>query len=261
MPVLRFLKLCGWPIWRQLMLEEALLRSDERSWFIWNSGSMPAIVLGMSNSLEQLVDLDQAYAQGIPILRRFSAGGAVVVDQQTRFTSWIVQQQDLPNVKAEPHAILQWTGALLDPLGVTIHGQDYTMGGRKIAGNAQYIRRSRWLHHSCFLWDYSCQLMNLLHLPSKQPEYRRNRSHADFCTRLSSHLQHPEILLETILNGLSAYFKIEEVAECQAEPFLRLECRRATRQLLLHHDGTHISCTLDSEQSPHKVVLANSGPT
>lgn len=260
MPTLNFLKLCGWPIWRQLMLEEALLRCDQRSWFIWNEDAEPAIVLGMSNQLEQLVDVRAAYVADIPIFRRFSAGGTVVVDQHTKFVSWIMQHHDLPELKIEPNAILQWCGSLISPLGISVNGQDFVLNNRKVAGNAQYIRGARWLHHSSFLWRYSRQLMNLLAVPSKQPAYRQGRAHNEFCAQLSDHLINPDCLLETILASLARTFVIQQVTEEQVSEFLGMECRRSTQQLLLQPDGTYRSLALE-KQGPHKVVLANSGPT
>ena len=47
--VVRLLRLRGYPILRQLQLEEALLRADAGNWFLLNDGTPePAIVLGIS---------------------------------------------------------------------------------------------------------------------------------------------------------------------------------------------------------------------
>ena len=47
------------PILEQLRLEEASLRCDERNFCIINEGSTPAIVLGISGKLEELVDQEK----------------------------------------------------------------------------------------------------------------------------------------------------------------------------------------------------------
>lgn len=58
------------------------------------------------------------------------------------------------------------------------------IGDQKIGGNAQAISGGRWLHHTSFLFDYRDELMALLKTPPKAPQYRLNRSHGDFVTRL-----------------------------------------------------------------------------
>jgi lipoate-protein ligase A len=63
---------------------------------------------------------------------------------------------------------------------------DFTFGGRKVAGNAQAISRDRWVHHTSFLWDYKAARMKLLKEPEKRPDYRGDRKHSNFLTPLIS---------------------------------------------------------------------------
>ena len=49
MAPVRLLRLRGYPILRQLQLEEALMRADAGNWFLVNDGTpAPAVVLGIS---------------------------------------------------------------------------------------------------------------------------------------------------------------------------------------------------------------------
>ena len=49
MKAVKLLRLQNFPILRQLLLEEALLRADSSNWCIINDGtSVPAIVMGIS---------------------------------------------------------------------------------------------------------------------------------------------------------------------------------------------------------------------
>jgi lipoate-protein ligase A len=59
---------------------------------------------------------------------------------------------------------------------------------RKVAGNAQSIGKSGWLHHTSWLWDYSADSMRYLRLPAKRPAYREDRPHDDFLASLRSRL-------------------------------------------------------------------------
>jgi lipoate-protein ligase A len=61
---------------------------------------------------------------------------------------------------------------------------DYVLGDRKMGGNAQSISKDGWLHHTSFLWDYVDEHMEYLTMPSKRPDYRKDRKHTDFLVKL-----------------------------------------------------------------------------
>ncbi len=63
---------------------------------------------------------------------------------------------------------------------------DLAIGGLKFAGNAQRRRRRFLLFHGSFLLHLDISLLEkALPLPSRQPDYRVNRSHADFLINLN----------------------------------------------------------------------------
>ena len=70
--------------------------------------------------------------------------------------------------------------------GIEIQGfSDLALGRLKFSGNAQYRKRRFLLFHGTFLLGLDISLMDkLLPVPSKQPPYRQNRSHASFLTNL-----------------------------------------------------------------------------
>ena len=47
------------PIFQQLQIEEMLLRTSEDNWCVINSGSTPAIVLGISGKVEEMVHTEK----------------------------------------------------------------------------------------------------------------------------------------------------------------------------------------------------------
>jgi lipoate-protein ligase A len=62
---------------------------------------------------------------------------------------------------------------------------DLAIGDLKFSGNAQRRKHRAVLFHGSFLLNFNLALIDeLLPLPSKQPDYRRNRSHHDFLTNL-----------------------------------------------------------------------------
>lgn len=229
-PKIHLIELKNTPIFEQLQLEEALLRADSRSFCILNQGSPRSIVMGISGQPEKLLDLHRVKLQKIPVIKRFSGGGTVIVDEETLFITFIIAKQDLP-IPAFPENILRWSADLYEKAWALPHfhlkENDYCLGDRKCGGNAQYIKKDRWLHHTSFLWDYSEENMDYLLLPAQRPRYRENRSHEAFLTRLKHHCEHSKILLEQ--------FKKELVKRLYMEPI-----SLSSLHLKPHRQSTHL---------------------
>ena len=63
---------------------------------------------------------------------------------------------------------------------------DLTVGERKFSGNSQRRYKRSLLFHGTFLLNLDLSLITkLLRAPSKQPDYRNNRSHTEFLTNLN----------------------------------------------------------------------------
>lgn len=208
---LHLLQLHNVPIWEQLRIEEALLRADDRNWCIINTGSPDAIVMGISGKPEQLIDMNLFQKNPIPLIKRFSGGGTVYIDPDTYFITLIFNNRNMPQY---PQEILKWTEQLykpvFSPLNFTLTENDYTVNGLKFGGNAQYLCKNRWLHHTSLLWRYDSLKMNLLLLPSKRPTYRQDRTHEEFLCTLEPHFSKEEIQ-NRLLTHLSARFSLSEV--------------------------------------------------
>jgi lipoate-protein ligase A len=239
-----------------------------------------AIVLGISGKPDLLLNLEAVRADRVPVLRRFSGGGTVVLDHQSLWTTMIGRRQqradnddddnssqnNLAVKDMDPRSIMQYTAdALYGPMferlcdahnvqqqlafpttvsqgkshsndrrhppqllrtmvldakscgrdnsgrtlslprpSSSIHDatqstastttlkslfslreNDFCWGEYKIGGNAQSMGQTGWLQHTSLLWDYEPQHMAYLTLPSKRPNYRGDRTHADFLLKLS----------------------------------------------------------------------------
>lgn len=188
---IELLHLSGVPILQQLQMEEALLRADDRNWCILNTGSSPAIVMGISGKQDELIDAAKHTQLPIPLIRRFSGGGTVVVDENTCFVTFIFNTSAL-EFQPFPHPIMQWTEKFYQPIFapqvLQLNENDYVIGRRKCGGNAQSLTKGRWLHHTSFLWDYDIDKMNVLTLPKKIPAYRQARPHHEFLCKLKEEL-------------------------------------------------------------------------
>lgn len=205
------LHLRNYPILEQLQLEESLLRHDQRNWCVINEGSPRAIVMGISGKPEELVDLEKVRQDNIPLIKRFSGGGTVIVDEGTLFVSFICQKQLHP-FPAFPEAIMRWSDALYKRAFdlFALKENDYVIGDRKCGGNAQYIRKERWLHHTSFLWDFDPKQMEYLLHPKKTPSYRAARTHNDFLCRLKEYLPNKEAFTQRLRGALSENYLLQQ---------------------------------------------------
>jgi lipoate-protein ligase A len=90
-----------------------------------------------------------------------------------------------------------------------IRENDYALANRKFGGNAQYLSKMRWLHHSSLLWSYDPTRMQLLSLPPKMPEYRQQRDHSKFLCCLKDYLPRRELIFESVKETLAERFLIQ----------------------------------------------------
>jgi lipoate-protein ligase A len=88
---------------------------------------------------------------------------------------------------------------------------------KKCCGNAQYIKKDRWLHHSSFLWDFNSLNMDYLKIPKIAPKYRKDRKHQDFLCSISSYFPSKENFIQKIKEELSNNFKVEMVSLKETE--------------------------------------------
>jgi len=229
-----FLSLENVPILTQLRIEEALLRADERNWCLFNHGSTPSIVMGISGIPDKLIDMEKMKTAPLPLIRRFSGGGTVVVDENTCFVTLICNEKDT-HVPCFPKQVLDFNGSLYQNLlpNVQIRENDYTINDLKFGGNAQYLTKSRWLHHTTLLYDYDPLRMSYLKLPEKRPAYRKERPHEEFLSRLCQHLPSKIDLFSRLQRQLAKQFTLHPVSIDQIEEILSKPHRKSTRQVFL----------------------------
>jgi lipoate---protein ligase len=153
----------------------------------WES-SVPFVVLGRSNPFRTETFPVACAAAGIPIHRRCSGGGTVLQGpgclNYTLILS-IADRPELESVTSTNRFVMIRNSTLLQPLidrPITVDGvTDLSLDGRKFSGNAQRRRRRFTLFHGTFLIDFDLtQIDRFLPLPTRQPDYRNNRSHAEF---------------------------------------------------------------------------------
>jgi lipoate-protein ligase A len=177
-----------------LALDEALLLQAEHGGpqvlRLWEWPA-PAVILGAGSRLSLDVDEQACQADGVPVLRRSSGGGTVLLGKGCLLYSLILSYDlapQLAQVRSSCTWILQRIIDALAPLGVELRQagtSDLVLGQHKVSGNAQQRKRTHLLHHGTLLCGFNPALVErYLRLPDRQPDYRSQRSHGDFLGNL-----------------------------------------------------------------------------
>ena len=180
-----------------LALEEVLLDEVEQghqpdTLRFWESPS-PFVVLGTGQVLAQEVHEDHCMADGVPILRRCTAGGCVLQGPGSLNYALFLRYENTPEVTTLHGSYRHIIGAVcaaLESLGISATHEgisDIAIAGRKISGNAQRRRRRALLHHGTLLYSADMKAMRrYLREPEERPEYRAKRRHDEFLTVLDA---------------------------------------------------------------------------
>ena len=150
------------------------------------------VVLGYSNKVAAEVNVESCESRKIPILRRFSGGGAVLQGPGCLNYSLVVKNQHIRSfhsIAESFHTVLKPHRNLFGRLmteAVQIEGvSDLAIGGKKFSGNSQHRKLRYTLFHGTVLLNLDLSLIEAtLRMPSKQPGYRQERSHTQFLRNL-----------------------------------------------------------------------------
>lgn len=165
-------------------------KSDDGVLRLWEPSDY-FVVLGHANKILSEVDTGACEHHGIPIFRRFSGGGTVLQGPGCLNYSLILSNgcDALDTIRESYRFVLgRHQQCIEELLGAPVEIQgisDLAVHGRKFSGNAQNRKRHFVLIHGTFLLDFDLALIErCLRMPSKQPEYRRSRTHGDFLRNL-----------------------------------------------------------------------------
>ncbi|MBL9166975.1 MAG: lipoate--protein ligase family protein [Verrucomicrobiales bacterium] len=181
-----------------LALDEALLDdcdtgSGGQTLRFWEPTEV-FVVVGYGNSVAQEVEMDACVSAGIPVLRRCTGGGTVVqmpgvlnynlvlqIPETGPLSTLTGTNQFIMGRLREAIASCPGLGERLSVRGVS----DLCFDERKVMGSAQRRKRTALVFHGSLLLGANLNLIErFLRFPSKQPDYRANRTHLEFCTNL-----------------------------------------------------------------------------
>ena len=213
----------------EALLDAAEAGGDEVVRF-WESPDVFAVV-GYANKVASEVNLSACEAAGVPILRRCSGGGTVLQGPgclNYALVLRIVEDGPFETIGAANWTIMERNRTALDTLLqriVEVRGHtDLTVDGLKFSGNSQRRRKHFLLFHGTFLLNFDLSLVSrYLPMPSKQPDYRNARSHADFVTNLN-------VSAETVKAALAATWHAKGASDVSLEDVGRLVAQKYGRQ-------------------------------
>ncbi|GAX12895.1 hypothetical protein FisN_11Hh306 [Fistulifera solaris] len=228
-PTVQYLDLTGLSILERLVLEEYVYQTQTQcNWILigthglqstlkesspWSLASSfhhssrdAAIVVGIGGKIPELLYTESVQEDQIPVIRRFSGGGTVLMNGDCIWTT--LMGRDFPTRPFYPRPLMEYTATqFFHPLFTRLQSyqqrkqskdssavnnlfslreHDYVWNeDSKIAGNAQSIGKTGWLHHTSFLWQIPSGMSRYLRLPAKRPDYRASRPHEDFVRALS----------------------------------------------------------------------------
>src|SRR5262249_40985310 len=146
-----------------LALDEALLLAaeDDRGGEVlrfWENPAL-AVVPGAGGSVAHDVNVAACEADGVPILRRASGGGTVLIGHGCLCFSLVLAYESAPglhDITASNRHVLGLVCNALRPLvAATMEGtSDLAVNAVKVSGSAPEPERTHFLHHGTLLYGF-----------------------------------------------------------------------------------------------------------
>lgn len=147
-------------------------------------------VLGAAGKPEQDLLLDALSRDGVPWMRRRGGGGTVVLGPGQVVLATVSEVESPFKNKEYAGQINDWIVEALRRLSVTgVHAagiSDLAIRQKKIVGTSIYRTRLVLFYQASILVSNDLSIFTrYLAMPTRVPDYRRGRSHEDFCTTLA----------------------------------------------------------------------------
>lgn len=182
----------------------------------------PSIIIGRNQITTQEINLDYVNANNIHVVRRLSGGGAVYHDLGNLNFSFIApfSAENFHNFRkfTEPVVkVLQSMGANAELSG----RNDLIIEGKKISGNAQYVKGRRMVSHGTLLYNTNLDRVgDALRVKASKLESKGIKSVRSRVANITEYLQDaPDILRfrQRILDGVFAGEPVSEYRLSEAD--------------------------------------------
>lgn len=165
------------------------------------------IVLGRANKADLALETELVEQDHIKVYKRPSGGETVILTPNTLVISVKVKIGKELNTQKYFREINDKIMDGLSTLGVqdlSMKGiSDISIGDKKILGSSIYLRKQTLFYHAVLNINESIDFIaKYLKHPTKEPDYRKGRSHKDFVTSL--HLEGYKLKLDDIQEALNS---------------------------------------------------------
>jgi len=185
-------------------VESERVEPMSRSW----QTDTTTVVAGRHGDLGRDVIQQACRADGVPVVRRFSGGGTVVLGAgclNYAVALSLASHPGLNDVAASTRMVLDAIVEALDVEGLAIDGSDLVIRNRKVSGSAQRRGRRALLQHGTLLYEFDARLAaRYLTEPVRRPAYRGRRAHCDFLGNLPLSRDEIQVRLRDAWRALGA---------------------------------------------------------
>lgn len=169
-----------------------------------------AVVLGRGNRAELEIHERRCREAKISILRRRGGGGTVILYPGILVISLAKCVKHQFQIKEYFRQINAYIIESLQSLGIRDLNQqghsDICIRDRKILGSSMYRSKQLLFYAASLMVSNNLEIIDqYLKHPSKEPEYRRGRSHQEFLTTI--HREYPEITIEIVKSRIDELFR------------------------------------------------------
>lgn len=178
--------------WGEDYCREGELTSPEI--YCWRPEKI-GVVIGLSQTPAQEIDLENLRADNVALWRRQSGGGAVILTPSMLCFEALMPTDKNLSLRESfvflttpiRHAVTALTNYEVMINGISDLTINYQNEWRKFCGTAQLRKQKNILVHGTILLNDDLSLFSrYLRAPSETPAYRQNRAHHDFCLTLNT---------------------------------------------------------------------------
>lgn len=174
---------------------DVLPKSNEY-FMLWQNSN--AVVVGKHQNTVEEVNAEYVAEHDIKVVRRLSGGGAVYHDMGNLNFTFIKDVKE--SSELDLRLFCEPVARALQKLGVDaqVNGRnDITVGGKKISGNAQYLKKGRVMHHGTILFDSDLSVVGkALQVTEDKLQSKGARSVRSRVTTVKPHLKQDVTLEE-----------------------------------------------------------------
>lgn len=179
--------------WSELKCQAGV---DQFCGYVWQP-VQHAAVLGISQSADKELNTQHIEMKGVKIIRRQSGGGAVILCDNVLCFGFFAPSGGIDNDLSIKESFRKLTEPVVRACknkfsvnvvnaGISDLAVEHDGELKKICGCAQMRKRNAVLVHGTILVNADISLLEeYLAWPSEVPDYRKERSHSDFCINLS----------------------------------------------------------------------------